>query len=245
MKITELEQMWWHRLSKVLYKIGGALTIVLSVCFIAIELNEAFRVDQRHVREAVDNIKDELIIIEDQLFNSGFDQIEKCLIKSGVTKAREPNSHFRPLFLINSLTDVFITVGLGDLHLDPQTLEEVLHRTDRGPESYIETKRKLLITMDCYAKAPNENGIAVIKTPRFSGSASIRISQLKRQLADLLDQQAVLHKASDSFIIKLVVQSVKNKAELGWLMLIPVYYIGLWFFYRKIVLYIIYGKLEV
>ena len=65
MKITELEQMWWHRLSKVLYKIGGALTIVLSVCFIAIELNEAFRVDQRHVREAVDNIKDELIIIED------------------------------------------------------------------------------------------------------------------------------------------------------------------------------------
>ena len=244
MKISELEQIWWHRLSKVLYKIGGTVTIVFSVFFIAVKLNEAFRIEQRDVRLAINNIKDELIFIEDQLFDSGFNKIEASLIKSGVAKAREPNSHFRPLFLINSLTDVLLTVGLGDLHLDPETFDDALHKTDRDPENYIETKRKFLITMDSYKNAPNEKGIAVIKTHKFSGSTSIRIDQLKRQLSGLLDQQASLHKASDSFISKLIYQSRKDKAEFSWVLLVPSYYIALWFFYRKVILYTIFGKLE-
>lgn len=244
MKISELEQIWWHRLSKALYKIGGTVTIVLSVFFIAVKLNEDFRIEQRDVRLAINNIKDELIFIEDQLHNSGFDKIEASLIKSGVEKAREANFGFRPLFLRNSLTDVLLTVGLGDLHLDPETLDDALHKTDRDPENYIETKRKLLITMDSYKIAPNEKGIAVIDTQKFSGSTSIRIDQLKRQLSGLLDQQADLHKASDSFINKLIYQSGKDKAEFSWFLLVPSYYIVLWFLYRKVILYTIFGKLE-
>lgn len=244
MKITELEQMWWHRLSKALYKFGGTITIVLSIFMIAVKLNEAFRVEQRDVRIAISDIKNELIIIENQLHNSGFDKIEASLIKLGVEKPKQPNSGFRPLFIIDSLTDVFLTVGLGNLLLDPERLDEELHRTSRETETYIETKRKLLLTIEAYKTAPNKQGVAVIETLKFSGSTSIRLEQLKRQLTGLLDRQAILHKASNNLFSKLLVQSGKHKVEFFWLFLIPFYYIGLWFLYRRIFIYTVYGNIE-